>query len=103
MAMLASLAPGVMHRGGSLRRGGLPCPLMRTGTVGYPGLLGLQGMPAEQLRGFLNGAKEMASRPRTKRTLEGRVLANLFFEDSTRTRTSFSVAAKHLGAEVVDL
>src|SRR5262245_39746857 len=76
---------------------------MRTGTLGYPGLLGLQGMPAEQLRGFLNGAREMASRPPGKRTLEGRVIANLFFEDSTRTRTSFSVAAKHLGAEVVDL
>ena len=35
--------------------------------------------------------------------LAGRVVANLFFEDSTRTRVSFSVAARRLGAEVIDL
>lgn len=35
--------------------------------------------------------------------LRGRVVGNLFFEDSTRTRVSFSVAAKRLGAEVIDL
>lgn len=33
----------------------------------------------------------------------GKVVANLFFEDSTRTRLSFSVAARRLGAEVIDL
>jgi aspartate carbamoyltransferase catalytic subunit len=76
---------------------------MITRTENYPGLLGLQGMGAPRLRGLLAAAREMASRPPLTRTLEGRVIANLFFEDSTRTRTSFSVAAKHLGAEVVDL
>lgn len=35
--------------------------------------------------------------------LRGRVIANLFFEDSTRTRVSFSVAARRLGADVIDL
>jgi len=35
--------------------------------------------------------------------LRGRVVANLFFEDSTRTRVSFSMAARRLGAEVIDL
>ncbi len=35
--------------------------------------------------------------------LAGKVVANLFFEDSTRTRMSFSLAAKRLGAQVVDL
>jgi aspartate carbamoyltransferase catalytic subunit len=35
--------------------------------------------------------------------LEGKVIANLFFEDSTRTRVSFSVAAARLGARVIDL
>jgi len=35
--------------------------------------------------------------------LAGKVVANLFFEDSTRTRLSFTVAAKRLGAEVIDL
>src|SRR5690606_39441595 len=34
--------------------------------------------------------------------LAGRTVVNLFFENSTRTRTSFSLAARRLGAEVVD-
>ncbi|MFT3683396.1 MAG: aspartate carbamoyltransferase catalytic subunit [Phycisphaerales bacterium] len=38
-----------------------------------------------------------------RQTLRGKVVANLFFEDSTRTRVSFSMAAKRLGAEVIDL
>jgi aspartate carbamoyltransferase catalytic subunit len=76
---------------------------MTSRTAEYPGLLGLQGMSAEHLRGWLNATKEIAARPPMTRTLEGRVIANLFFEDSTRTRTAFTVAAKHLGAEVVDL
>lgn len=35
--------------------------------------------------------------------LAGKVVANVFFEDSTRTRVSFSIAAQTLGAKVVDL
>ncbi|MEY3023050.1 MAG: hypothetical protein RIS86_2248 [Planctomycetota bacterium] len=35
--------------------------------------------------------------------LAGRVVANLFFEDSTRTRVSFEIAAKRLGADVTNL
>ncbi|MCK9488530.1 MAG: aspartate carbamoyltransferase catalytic subunit [Xanthomonadales bacterium] len=35
-------------------------------------------------------------------SLAGRTVVNLFFENSTRTRTSFSLAARRLGAEVVD-
>jgi aspartate carbamoyltransferase catalytic subunit len=35
-------------------------------------------------------------------TLAGRTVVNLFFENSTRTRTSFSLAARRLGADVVD-
>lgn len=71
-------------------------------------LLGLQGMPAAELRGLLGAAWRMDQRLRRepascRDALSGRVVANLFFEDSTRTRTSFSVAAKRLGAEVVEL
>ena len=79
----------------------LPSPPMPT-TTATRGLLGLQGMPAPELRGLLVATREMASR-KPESTLAGRIIANLFFEDSTRTRTSFSVAAKRLGAEVVDL
>lgn len=38
-----------------------------------------------------------------RQKLKGKVVANLFFEDSTRTRVSFSVASRRLGAEVIDL
>ena len=34
--------------------------------------------------------------------LAGRTCANLFFENSTRTRTSFSLAARRLGADTID-
>lgn len=63
-------------------------------------LLGLQGLPADDLRDLLR-ATHLADTLGTP--LAGRLVANLFFEDSTRTRTSFAVAAKRLGAEVVDL
>ena len=36
-------------------------------------------------------------------TLKGRTLVNLFFEPSTRTKTSFELAAKKLGADVINL
>lgn len=35
-------------------------------------------------------------------TLRGKTVVNLFFEDSTRTRTSFEVAAKRLSADVIN-
>jgi len=73
------------------------------GAAGCRGLLGLQGMPAQDIRSLLTATREMAGRSTVEPSLSGRIIANLFFEDSTRTRTSFSVAAKRLGAEVVDL
>src|SRR3978361_1258342 len=54
----------------------------------------------------LDTAEKMASvadRPIKKLpTLRGRTFVNLFFEDSTRTRTSFEVAAKRLSADVIN-
>ena len=54
---------------------------------------------------ILDTAEQMASvadRPIKKLpTLRGRTVVNLFFEDSTRTRTSFEVAAKRLSADVI--
>src|SRR5437763_16019601 len=45
----------------------------------------------------------VADRPIKKLpTLRGRTVVNLFFEDSTRTRTSFEVAAKQLSADVIN-
>jgi aspartate carbamoyltransferase catalytic subunit len=47
--------------------------------------------------------KEVLSRPVKKvPTLQGRVVANLFFESSTRTRSSFELAAKRLSADILN-
>lgn len=67
-------------------------------------LLGLQGMEREHLVHLLRACRAMARVPGAHaRALAGKVVANLFFEDSTRTRLSFTVAAQRLGADVVDL
>lgn len=63
-------------------------------------LLGLQGIDVGTLRTLLALGRDA---PPSGDDLSGRTVANLFFEDSTRTRTSFSVAAQRLGADVVDL
>ena len=52
---------------------------------------------AEQLDRALAG-REVKKLP----TLRGRTVVNLFFEDSTRTRTSFELAAKRLSADVIN-
>jgi len=70
-------------------------------------LLGLQGMSPEDLRTILHTARsfsDISTRSVKKApALRGKVVANLFFEDSTRTRVSFTLAAQRLSADVVDL
>ena len=69
-------------------------------------LLGLEELSAEEIMLILDQAaefKRLASQGETKLgVLNGRVVANLFFEPSTRTRTSFSLAAKRLSADTID-
>jgi aspartate carbamoyltransferase catalytic subunit len=61
-------------------------------------------MSASELRAWLGATAQMERQPeRFARALEGRVVANLFFEDSTRTRLSFTIAAKRLGGDAIDL
>jgi aspartate carbamoyltransferase catalytic subunit len=65
-------------------------------------LLGLQGMDAGALQVILGpGARLAENRRAFGQPLAGRTVANLFFEDSTRTRVSFTIAAQALGASVV--
>ena len=70
-------------------------------------ILQLQGMPEAQLRLILDTAKEMKEiidRDIKKvPTLRGKSIINLFYEPSTRTRTSFELAGKYLGADVVNI
>jgi aspartate carbamoyltransferase catalytic subunit len=69
-------------------------------------LLTLAGMPAERMRALLDRADALrsASRGGTRPLdlLAGRTVINLFFEPSTRTRTSFDLAAQRLGAQVIN-
>jgi aspartate carbamoyltransferase catalytic subunit len=70
-------------------------------------LLGLEGMPAEDIRTILDTAaslKEVSERVVKKvPSLRGRTVVNLFYEQSTRTRTSFEIAAKRLSADAVNI
>lgn len=69
-------------------------------------LIGLEELSAAELRAILDHAETFSSAsqpPRAKRSgLAGRVVVNLFFEPSTRTRVSFGLAARRLGADVLD-
>jgi len=68
-------------------------------------LLDLQTMPVDRLRRLLARARDIegADAETLLGVLRGRFVANLFFEPSTRTRLSFTAAARRLGAEVLDL
>ena len=69
-------------------------------------LLGLEHLSADEIRYVLeqaNSFKEVSTRSVKKvPALRGKVVVNLFFEDSTRTRTSFGLAASRLSADVID-
>jgi len=69
-------------------------------------LLSAADLSRDQALLVLDTAEELArvaDRPIKKLpTLRGRTVVNLFFEDSTRTRTSFEVAAKRLSADVIN-
>jgi aspartate carbamoyltransferase catalytic subunit len=69
-------------------------------------LISASDLTREEALLVLDTAAELASvagRPiRKLPTLRGRTVVNLFYEDSTRTRTSFEVAAKRLSADVVN-
>ncbi len=70
-------------------------------------LLGLDGMGAEEIQFLLDSAdsfREIAEREIKKvPTLRGKTVVSLFFESSTRTRTSFEIAAKRLSADFVSV
>ncbi len=69
-------------------------------------LLSLESLAPQELVAVLDAArslKEVSTRSIKKvPALRGKVVVNLFFEDSTRTRTSFRLAAQRLSADIVD-
>jgi len=70
-------------------------------------LLGIQGLNPQAILLLLDLAENYVLLNRSGKTqrdtLRGRTLINLFFEDSTRTRTSFELAGKRLGADVINM
>ena len=70
-------------------------------------LLGIEGLSREEIVGLLDLAGEFVDLNRQiekKRTsLRGRTQINLFFESSTRTQSSFELAGKRLGADVMNM
>ncbi len=70
-----------------------------------PHLLGIEGLDRQTITTILDTAEEMAlvQQREIKKlpALRGRTIVNMFFEDSTRTRLSFDLAAKRLSADTM--
>src|ERR1700719_3628623 len=71
------------------------------------GLLGIENLTREQVEIILDRSCDFQPKAgqtfRKQDLLRGRMVVNLFFEASTRTRTSFEIAAKHLGADAISI
>ncbi len=69
-------------------------------------LLDIETLSVEQITLVLDLAEYLIAKTQSGRIkldwLRGRTVANLFFENSTRTRNSFSLAAKRLGADTIE-
>ena len=66
-------------------------------------LLGIEGLNRLDIECLLNRADEFVTAKTYEKTLTGKTLINLFFENSTRTQGSFEISAKRLGADVVNM
>ncbi len=73
----------------------------------HPHLLGIEGLSPQDITQILDLANHYAERNRTRQKklqlLNGLTVINLFFENSTRTSTSFELAGKRLGADVINM
>jgi aspartate carbamoyltransferase catalytic subunit len=70
-------------------------------------LLGIEGLSRAEITGLLDLSEEASKLSRQidkkRNDLRGRTLINLFFEASTRTQSSFELAGKRLGADVMNM
>src|ERR1700756_2601306 len=70
-------------------------------------LLGIEGLSPDEITLLLDRSESYVEQNRQvdkkQSLLRGRTIINLFFENSTRTRTSFELAGKRLGGDVINM
>ena len=80
---------------------------MRDPAFPHRHLLGIEGLSPVEINHLLDLSDRYVDlnrgQDKTNESLCGRTIVNLFFENSTRTRTSFELAAKRLGANVINM
>ena len=80
-----------------------------TSPLSYPRrhLLGIEGLSPDEITLLLDRSESYVEHNRQvdkkQSLLRGRTIINLFFENSTRTRTSFELAGKRLGGDVINM
>ncbi|MBU6499838.1 MAG: aspartate carbamoyltransferase catalytic subunit [Rhodospirillales bacterium] len=101
-----------VSRRDAIHAAGGPCnlrPPPRSPALHFPHrhLLQIEGLHPPEISALLDLAESYVLLNRSGKTqrdlLRGRTLINMFFEDSTRTRTSFELAGKRLGADVLNM
>ncbi|MFY8095935.1 MAG: aspartate carbamoyltransferase catalytic subunit [Niveispirillum sp.] len=79
----------------------------RAETFNHRHLLGIEGLSAPEINLLLDTAdryvEQNRGENRVTNRLAGKTIVNLFFENSTRTRTSFELAARRLGADAINM
>lgn len=80
---------------------------MRDNVYPHRDLLGIEGLSPPEINHLLNLSDKYVEQNRSSgkplKSLEALTIVNLFFENSTRTRTSFELAALRLGANVINM
>jgi len=83
--------------------------MLDTAVIDFPHrhLLGIEGLSPTEIAAILDLAEGYVAQNRQldkkQSLLRGRTQINIFFEESTRTRTSFELAGKRLGADVINM
>ncbi len=87
--------------------GPLPSSMQLTADGKLRHFLTIEGLPPLLLEEILDRAEQFLNLPGTVQNklpiLRGKTVMNLFFENSTRTRTTFEIAAKRLSADIINL